>query len=638
MTKARLGIERLEDRDVPALFGVPWVDSTHLTLSFAPDGTSIAGTANNLQASLGANFTAFRNTILRAAQTWAAQANISISVVGDNGSAFGTAGATQHDPRFGDIRVGGRAFGLSAAAVAVPPDPFLSGTWAGDIVFNTRIDWSKPSSKTFNVALHEIGHALGLDENNDPTSALVKNLKLAPPALSANDITAIRALYGAPAPDQYEGSNGNSTFSRASGLNESDDEPTFAFANLSSNQDVDFYRYQPPGGDDAGPTTVRVVTNGLSLLQAQVSVYTEAGQLVTQGTVDSMSGALSLTFNAAESGKFFIKVSNGSSGVFGAGRYSLAITPNALGVPANTLDEFLRGPYELLSPSEVEHAWEDPANVLVNDDGTDDEGEDGALDLSPVRAGRLFTVGSLNGPADADYYRVTAPRNGTITAAVTSFGPNGIVPQLELYNQAGQRVAADVVANGTGGFAIQANGLVANSPYVVRAVSATGESGNYQVVVETKAVGPLVSSQAGRRLSAATPTKSYKFFVAQNALFHFALTAGPESGVRMTVRDRAGAVVFQLNAAAGQTASVAPTLFIPGAYLVQFTATDQLGTNIVSFKLRGASISDPVGPTLVNPATTPQYVAPTPPQPNLTYLYPGQVYSAVPFLWVLKTL
>src|SRR5437899_1386922 len=37
------GLESLEKRDVPASFGVPWRDPAHLSLSFVPDGTRIAG-------------------------------------------------------------------------------------------------------------------------------------------------------------------------------------------------------------------------------------------------------------------------------------------------------------------------------------------------------------------------------------------------------------------------------------------------------------------------------------------------------------------------------------------------------------------------------------------------------------------
>src|SRR5438067_10773554 len=68
-----LGLERLEDRDVPAVFGTPWPDGQHLTLSFAPDGTAVDGRASTLTTTLngqtlGANW---QREILRAFQTWA---------------------------------------------------------------------------------------------------------------------------------------------------------------------------------------------------------------------------------------------------------------------------------------------------------------------------------------------------------------------------------------------------------------------------------------------------------------------------------------------------------------------------------------------------------------------------------------
>ncbi len=44
MAKLRpLNFEKLESRIVRAAVGLPWRDPLHLTLSFAPDGTSIAG-------------------------------------------------------------------------------------------------------------------------------------------------------------------------------------------------------------------------------------------------------------------------------------------------------------------------------------------------------------------------------------------------------------------------------------------------------------------------------------------------------------------------------------------------------------------------------------------------------------------
>ena len=104
-------VESLEGRAVPATFGVPWADPSRLTLSFAPDGTSIAAHTSSLFQTLGAQqpTAIWEREILQAFQTWAVQANINIGLVNDGGDAFGTAGPPQHDPRFGDIRVGAQA-------------------------------------------------------------------------------------------------------------------------------------------------------------------------------------------------------------------------------------------------------------------------------------------------------------------------------------------------------------------------------------------------------------------------------------------------------------------------------------------------------------------------------------------------
>src|SRR3954469_26057071 len=90
----RLGIESLEARAVPATFGVPWSDPSHLTLSFAPDGTKIAGHSSSLFQTMGAQqpTAVWERATLQAFQTWAVNANINIGLVADSGQAFGIAG------------------------------------------------------------------------------------------------------------------------------------------------------------------------------------------------------------------------------------------------------------------------------------------------------------------------------------------------------------------------------------------------------------------------------------------------------------------------------------------------------------------------------------------------------------------
>jgi len=172
MAKSRpLIVEFLEDRIAPANIGLPWRDPTHLTLSFAPDGTPIAGDQSDLFADLDSQFpstAAWQGAIVQAFQTWAAQTNVSVGVVADSGAPFGVAELMQGDPRFGDIRVGARPMSPEVMAITVPPNPFISGTLSGDMILNSAADLNP--GDLYDVALHEAGLALGLIESTDPES------------------------------------------------------------------------------------------------------------------------------------------------------------------------------------------------------------------------------------------------------------------------------------------------------------------------------------------------------------------------------------------------------------------------------------------------------------------------------------
>src|SRR5262245_28902502 len=169
-------LDPLEARDTPAQFGVPWGDPTHLTLSFVPDGTPAAGHASGLFAALDAAMprAVWQGAILQAFQTWATLANVNIGLVADDGSTFGTPGLAQGDRRFADIRVGGHPM-TGEFAVAVPPDPFVAGTLAGDVFVNTAVRFDPDT--LYAVALHEAGHALGLAPSTDPRSVMYHELR-----------------------------------------------------------------------------------------------------------------------------------------------------------------------------------------------------------------------------------------------------------------------------------------------------------------------------------------------------------------------------------------------------------------------------------------------------------------------------
>src|SRR5262249_48191518 len=155
-----------------ATFGVPWADPGHLTLSFLPDGTPIAGHVSTLFQTLNAArpAAAWQRDILRAFQTWAVNANVNIGLTADGGQAIGVAGQTQHDPRFGDTRIGAQPMAADALAVSVPNDPSISGTMTGDVLVNARNKSGSGGFDLFAVILHEAGHVFGLPGSTDPKS------------------------------------------------------------------------------------------------------------------------------------------------------------------------------------------------------------------------------------------------------------------------------------------------------------------------------------------------------------------------------------------------------------------------------------------------------------------------------------
>src|SRR5581483_8245210 len=187
----------------------------------------------------------------------------------------------------GGIRLGG-----DALAAAVPPDPFVPGTLAGDLFFNTR---SKFTFQTlFGVALHEVGHVLGMAPSTDPHSVMFntfdKNL-----ALSASDVAAIQALYGSRAPDANEGSNGNQTIDRATQVKEPgsyDGETSLvAFGDITTPGDVDVYEVQNRSGY-TGPVTFRLQTSGISLLTPRMTITDRDGNVLARATGSGARGGV----------------------------------------------------------------------------------------------------------------------------------------------------------------------------------------------------------------------------------------------------------------------------------------------------------------------------------------------------------
>jgi hypothetical protein len=667
MTRSRpLSLEVLEHRAVPANFGIPWADPRHLTLSFAPDGTPVGGRTSNLFGTLNAEMStaAWESQILRAVQTWTVNANLSVGVVPDGGQPFGTSGLPEGDPRFGDIRIGARPMSADVVAISVPYDPSLSGTWAGTIVLNSTVNFTKPGSNLYLVMLHEFGHVFGLPDSNDPTSVMYHNTSSTgmPVALSPADVATLQGLYGQHPIDPNELTGSNNSFQTATPIryptspqNFDLATPLVAYGVLTAPGDGDVYSLRTPHYH--GPMTFIVQTAGVSLLRPQLTVYDAAGTVVGQAqSVNILGDTVTVKLDhVLPNAVYYLGVRAATRDLFAVGRYGVAVTfDNKLDTSADQIAAVLRAPLDVLPASQIDKLFRDP-NATLDSDHPWHGSLQSALVLATTPGfapNRHYEViDSVHGGRSA-YYLIHAPQNASgapvvLTVSVNSLRVNGATAQLQVLDSKGNPIAATVLVNGSGTYTLQVGNLPPGQDYYLKLTvprESDARHDLYSVVVDFR--GPLASLRTfvSGTLTPATTQQSYTLYLAQTQMFQFALTLNQLSAqtnavVEFTLKDQAGNVVVDLTAGAGQTVSCVSILLHPGAYTATFTAKMTGATAPLTYRLRGNSITDPIDPALNDPTLQPQYTTPTvtgnqPGDPLYYYYYPGGIISIDPFLWV----
>ncbi len=603
----------------PAVFGTPWPDP-NLTLSFAPDGTDIGGQPSRLGSTLATLPPAARvREVLRAFQSWVDVAGVNVGLVADGGQPAGTPGPAQGDPRFGDIRVAAVPVGADAAALGLPFD-ITAGGRAGDVVLNSNLAFGSGGSAGFDlygVALHEAGHVFGLDGTADPASALFQG-GVAPHArLSASDVANNVALYGPRAPDAYEGPAGNGTPATAARLQpqggQGPSQVILAAADLAAASDVDVYSFRPSnlGG---GALTLTIHTAGLSLLVPRVELLDANGAVLASG-VGAGPGAGDVTLRlpgAVEGATYFARVTSADPD-FAAGAYTLEARPEA-DAPAP------------------------PARVLPNPDVGDNDSIGRATQL-----GQQFLTtgpradyalrGTLDTPADVDYYRLRSPQgpDGPMTVTLYADAPGGTDPVAQVFDERGQPMPVQVVAHDGGTTAVQVASVEANKDYYVLVRhGAVAAPGGYTLGVDFGGRLVALPVLAAGALTPDVPAVGATLRVAPSQLLHLVLGVGPAAGVavRLDVFDAAGALVASRSAPAGDSASLNAPLAAGDYRLVVSAFAPGSGPALaVGFSVAGLSVSDPVGPRAVpfdpaGPAPPAPPPPPPPPQPTVGPLTP----------------
>ncbi len=636
----------------------------HLTLSFAEDGTQIAGQSSALAAKFDAIApeAQWKEVILRAFQDWAVNTNADIGVVPDGGQPLGTGGASQGDSRFGDIRIGAIAMAPNTGGVSVPTDGLVSGTWFADVVFNTAFAYQSLDD-IYAVALHEAGNVFGLEDSDDPNSPLNTHI---PPEVhlpTPNDIANLQALHGIRAPDLNEPIvNGipvnNDSFANATNLDINETEsmiggsaPSIVYGDITTQADIDFYVIDSPDGY-AGPATFQLRSQGISLLAPHLRVYNEAHQLVGEATPTEFDGDILTVIlpTVGSDDEFFIEVSGYSSDVYGVGGYSLVVTfDNRNEIDQASIDAIAGGAFRFLSADDFEDFFDADDDDFFNDDLHTDDSLLEAMELktSPgyVEDTRYDIVGSIVDDLDSDFYGIKAPTTtnpqlDVMTVLVRSLDVGGLIPSISVFNESNQPVPFEILSNGGGEFIVQVVGVTPDNNYVLEIKAATPgalfDTGNYKMTVlfgsQTTILNTLASATIGNGVSQRTHT----LYVGKPQLFHFVLQADPTAitsptALLATIVDNQGTPVYQFATRPGETHSREAVLLEPGSYTMEVNIYTLDGSTPpdINYTVKGLAISDPFVGDPDDPTANP-FACPETPG---FFCYPGNIISPDPFLW-----
>ena len=597
-----------------------------------PDGTDVAGAQSTLNKTLGTMPAAtWQGEILRAYENWAQVSNLNVSVVSDNGSALGKPRPAQGSASFGNIRVSARPLSDNVLAVTNPFDLFSS--WAGDVVLNSNkvfgVGAAPGQYDLFTVLLQESGHSLGVDNSLDPGSVMFETYGKPRAGLNATDVASIQALYGARTPDRFDLKGANDALKNAAAITPVTDagqfagtdgtvgdKPLVAAGDLTTLVDVDTYAFKSPKTKGSSDFTVALLTDGVSLLKAKVTVFDDGGNVVKSAVATPPGGGKPFTLlvsGAKPDATYRVQVEGATEDVFGVGAYKLSVgSQSATAVQVRTVATFSTAAGDV-------------------DDHSDDNGTlASSINLGDARsrtdARWDFTgTASIGTPGDNDFYHVKSPGGTRGVLVVTAFDTVGgaLTPLVTVYDKAGNAVPAEVLQGDRGTMTVQIQKVSPNADYYVRvqAKDAAGplNAGSYFLGIDFRPTAVTLMPLASATLKGAANEVITGFTLSRSQSIWFDLSgqAGVNAAVRLTVYNASNVTLFTIKARGGESAG-GDVLLAPGQYYVRFTAAGANGAALPSFSFasRFNLGNDPIGvQPFVGP--TPPPVAPGAPAPTL---------------------
>lgn len=657
-------VEHLQRRDLMTADSLAWDDAGSLRLSFVPDGTVVGDQVSNLDSTLSHSpaGAAWRDSVVKAFQIWSQYAAINVGVVNDSGAPIGTAGPTRGDERFGEIRIAGLPMTADTWAAAVPHDKTSSGSWAGDMFFNTAADWNQHPDDLLRVALHEAGHVLGLPHNDDPTSPMHEHGVPASLTPAASDIALLQQLYGVRTVDANETNKANDTLGDATRMRFSDvsssfdgTKPLIHYGEITKASDRDIFFFEVPQSHK-GTTTVHVESRGLSQLQFRLKIMNSNGVTLSTGDGTGVQGSeVHLTIPATTNGgKYYLEIDAIGDSLNRIGAYAVVAE----------LDGKVAVPYETtLASVQKAHRWFASASTVLGnlDVGTlalsqisngtlvDDKGGndlsgsatriDPFLDNATRRVAR--TIGSISSGTDVDYYRFRSPKPPAGTTfgmllQIDSIERNGLMPEIEVRDELSALMPLQFLVNGNGEVKVWVAGVAANKDYTVRVrgVVSGHNIGNYELSATFQAEQPTIPLLANSDVNSSDPEAQFAWDVAKPQLFSLALEATYAGGAAVpiwaNIFDSDGRIIYNLTSQSDQFRTGVSVLLMPGYYYLQLGArfpagSDGLGANI---RLLGTADNEPLGPAPIDPASTPIFGCPDSPD---KFCYPPDFESIEPF-------